>query len=115
MSVCSFYYALRAVLSPVDFVTDIVHGYHLLKDGHPFWAIITFSLPFVSLLAAIIYVVARHCGSPRTTDPMSLTKFLCLTYEILNKLMEALFESIPQLVLQCTAVWRGVFNFEDVR
>ena len=45
---------------------------------------------------------------------MSLSKFTILSLAILTSLFEALFESMPQLVLQCTAVWRGVVKFEDV-
>ena len=45
---------------------------------------------------------------------MTCLKFGILTVTILTQLFEALFESIPQLVLQCTAVWRGVVKFEAV-
>ena len=45
---------------------------------------------------------------------MNLTKFCILTASILTLRFEALFESAPQLILQCTAIWRGVVKFEAV-
>jgi len=53
-------------------------------------------------------------GRCRRGDSMSLSKFFILSCAILTSLFEALFESMPQLVLQCTAVWRGVVKFEAV-
>ena len=53
-------------------------------------------------------------GKCQRGDSMSCLKFGILTITILTQLFEALFEAIPQLVLQCTAVWRGVVKFEAV-
>jgi hypothetical protein len=43
-----------------------------------------------------------------------MVKVFNLTVAILTTLFEALFEQIPQLILQWTAVWRGVVKFEAV-
>lgn len=105
------YLIFRTIISPFDFVTDILHGIHLFHIGHPIWGSLTLLLPFFGLFAASLYVL---CGRLQRGDSMNPGKFCILTLTIYTSSFEALFESIPQLILQCTAVWRGVVKFEDV-
>ena len=107
----SFYLVLRTIIGSIDCVTDFFHGSHLIYSGHPIWGWLTLLLPFIGLCSASIYVL---CGKCRRGDPMSLPKFCILCLASLTNLFEAFFESIPQIVLQCTAIWRGVVRFEDV-
>jgi len=95
----------------VDFFTDTIHAAQLMNHGHPIWGVLTLLLPILGLFMSFIYVGIGRC---KRGDSMSLSKFTILSLAILTSLFEALFESMPQLVLQCTAVWRGVVKFEDV-
>lgn len=110
-TIWNFYLILRAIVSPVDFITDVTHAIHLMTHNHPIWGVLTLSLPFFALIISGLYVMVGRC---QRGDPMSPKKFCILTVFTLTQLFEALFESIPQLILQCTAVWRGVVKFEDV-
>jgi hypothetical protein len=107
----NFYLILRTFVGPFDFTTDIIHASHLINVGHPIWGILTLLLPLWGLFMASMYVLI---GKFQRGDPMTFGKFSILTLAILTTLFEALFESIPQLILQCTAVWRGVVKFEAV-
>ena len=80
------------------------------------WNISTFKQFIFLLLSCIVQqlIVVLGLGRCRRGDSMSCSKFIILSLAILTSLFEALFESIPQLILQCTAVWRGVVKFEDV-
>ena len=107
----SFYTIVRGFISPFDIITDFIHAIHLIKYGHPIWGTLTLTLPLLALLMAVMYVTF---GRLKRGEPMSVTKFCILTAHILTIRFEALFESLPQLVLQCTAIWRGVVKFEAV-
>ena len=107
----SFYTVIRTFISPIDFFTDALHGSHLIHSGHPIWGVLTLILPLVALAMAFIYV---GIGRLKRGESMTLAKFCILTASILTIRFEALFESCPQLVLQCTAIWRGVVKFEAV-
>ena len=93
------------------FFPDTIHAIYLIYNGHPIWGTLTILLPLFAIAVASIYVLVGKC---QRGDPMTCLKFGILTVTILTQLFEALFESIPQLVLQCTAVWRGVVKFEAV-
>lgn len=107
----TFYLILRTIVSPLDFITDSIHSFHLIHNGHPIWGILTILMPLFAIAMSALYVLIGKC---QRGDPMSSVKFGLLTLTILTQLFEAFFESIPQLLLQCTAIWRGVVKFEAV-
>ena len=105
------YLIIRLFISPIDFLTDFIHGIQLITSNHPIWGSLTLILPFFAIGMASLYVAIGRC---QRGDAMRFKKFCILSATILANLFEALFESGPQLILQCTAVWRGVVKFEDV-
>ena len=95
----TFYLILRTIVSPLDFITDSIHSFHLIHNGHPIWGILTILMPLFAIAMSALYVLIGKC---QRGDPMSSVKFGLLTLTILTQLFEAFFESIPQLLLQCT-------------
>ncbi len=110
-NLCTFYAIVRFLVGPVDFVTDVFHAIHLIRENHPVWGSLTILLPFLGLLAALVSTII---GKIKRGTDLPAKKFALLTITSLTLLYEALFESLPQLVLQCTAIWRGVVNVAGI-
>lgn len=105
----SAYFFIRLFIGTLDLLTDILQAGFLMHDHHLSWGWLTLLIPLVSVILSLMSVCT---GRIVRGESMSAPKFLLLALTTWAHFYGAIFQSGPQMLLQTTAVWRGVVDLK---